>query len=261
MAQTTTTNEIPKQVWSLYLDEIADRMEGHAVRIELVGRDIGAQPLTRVMSLRGIELVEKGSAQGTIELELGEEGQFDHLVLHPKRVFARSARGGEVESLDIEDENDTKTLITFDHPLPISFRDISEELSPVRVREYMTPLPGVVERGSSVADAYDVMLRTGGRHVPVIDEQGRVIGILSDRDLFLTKGNRAIDPERVTVDEVMTPDPYTVAPDGLLREAAIVMSQRRFGSAVVVDGQRVVGILTTVDALRALVDQLRRADH
>jgi acetoin utilization protein AcuB len=77
------------------------------------------------------------------------------------------------------------------------------------------------------------------------------------RDLHLVETLRDVDPQQVRVEEAMTPYPYVVAPDALLRDVCLEMADRKLGSAVVVSGHKVVGVLTTVDALRALADALR----
>jgi len=56
----------------------------------------------------------------------------------------------------------------------------------------------------------------------------------------------------VLVDEAMTIDVYTVPPTATLAKVAGAMAEHRYGSALIVDGEKVVGIFTTVDAMRAL---------
>ena len=81
---------------------------------------------------------------------------------------------------------------------------------------------------------------------------------MSQRDLYLLETLRGVDATSETVEEAMTPEPYTVPPDASIEEVAREMAQHRYGSAVVVDGGAVVGIFTSVDGLRALSSVLRR---
>jgi acetoin utilization protein AcuB len=60
----------------------------------------------------------------------------------------------------------------------------------------------------------------------------------------------------VRVEEAMTENPYTIAPDADLSEVAAHMAEQKLGSAVVVENNRVTGVLSSVDALRALADAL-----
>lgn len=129
------------------------------------------------------------------------------------------------------------------------------------VRDYMTPNPYFVRRGSSAAAAAEVMRAHAIRHLPVVDELGQLIGILSERDLRILKGVRGLDPTDVTVDELMTPEPFQLAPGAALTQCAMAMWEQKIGSAVVVENGRVVGVFTTLDAMRALVDLANLLEH
>lgn len=250
------TREIPKESWAQYLGHIGQMTRGLPVRVELVGPELGAQTLAKTLPLQGIDLIPKGTFQGSIELDLGREGEVDHRVIQPRRLFAEETEGGELECLEIEDAEANKTLIHFEHPLPLP-EGVRPKITPApepTVQEYMTASPETVARGSSLAAASKLMSDRGIRHLPVV-EGGRLVGILSERDLHLLRKLREINLEQLTVDEAMTRDPYQVSPGARLDEAAAVMSRRKYGAAVVVDAGKVVGILTTTDALRALVDQ------
>jgi len=85
----------------------------------------------------------------------------------------------------------------------------------------------------------------------------QLVGLVSERDLFLLETVRSVKPEKEPVEEAMTERPYAVAPTAKVREVVEEMLARRYGSAVVVDRGRVVGIFTRADALRALRDLLR----
>lgn len=115
----------------------------------------------------------------------------------------------------------------------------------------MTVSPVVVGIGDTLADAHRLMRARGIRHLPVLDA-GRLVGVLSQRDLYLAESLRGVDPETDTVREAMSGDPYTVPPGAPLEEVAAAMAERKVGSAIVVDRGAVIGVFTTVDALRAL---------
>jgi acetoin utilization protein AcuB len=121
----------------------------------------------------------------------------------------------------------------------------------------MTVGPIVISSARTIADAHALMRERGIRHLPVVDD-GKLVGMLSQRDLYLVETLKGIDPSAERVREAMSADPYAVAPDAPLDVVAETMAARKLGSAVVVDRGAVIGVFTTVDALRALSAIVRR---
>lgn len=118
------------------------------------------------------------------------------------------------------------------------------------VERFMTHNPVTIAHDESLSRARRLMLTYRIRHLPVVDD-GRLVGILSQRDIYRFD-SPDLDHDYLPVGKAMTKDAYTVTPGSPLREAAAQMAERRCGAAVVVDGRRVVGLLTATDALRAL---------
>ena len=83
-----------------------------------------------------------------------------------------------------------------------------------------------------------------------------MVGLVSDRDLHLIETLDDVDPRAVQVGEAMSQDPFVVAPDAPLDEVVHVMAERKYGSALVLQHDKVVGIFTTVDACRAFAELL-----
>ncbi len=81
--------------------------------------------------------------------------------------------------------------------------------------------------------------------------------MLSQRDLHLIETLKDVVPKEVLVEEAMSQDAYTVAPEAPLADVAREMALHKYGSAVIVRGKEVLGIFTTTDALRALDTVLR----
>jgi acetoin utilization protein AcuB len=127
------------------------------------------------------------------------------------------------------------------------------------VRQYMTPSPWTVDRNQPLSAARRLMHEHGVRHLPVLEGQ-RVLGVLSERDLLLCESLAGVNPTDVRVEEAMAPDPYAVTPDAALADVVDTLIQRRIDSAIVLEEGRVVGVFTTVDALRALADLLEEED-
>lgn len=120
------------------------------------------------------------------------------------------------------------------------------------VRQFMTATPHSVGRDQPLSVAHERMRGYGIRHLPVLDG-GKLAGILSQRDALLVESLRDVDPATTPVEEAMSTDVYVVAPDTPLRDVAAAMVDHKYGCAVVVEDSRVVGIFTTIDALRALI--------
>jgi acetoin utilization protein AcuB len=87
---------------------------------------------------------------------------------------------------------------------------------------------------------------------------GRIEGVVSERDLLFLESIPGINPTVVRVEEGMVPDVFTVSPETPIAEVIETMIARKLGSAIVCEGERVLGVFTTVDALRALHRQLEQ---
>ncbi len=122
----------------------------------------------------------------------------------------------------------------------------------MRVAERMTPNPSVVRLGDSLAAARAIMQAEGLRHLPVV-ERKRVLGMITDRDLR----QHAEHLDETLVETVMKADPVTVSPHSTIEEAASLMLVRRIGCLPVIEEGGLVGIITTTDLLRALLDLTR----
>jgi CBS domain-containing membrane protein len=127
------------------------------------------------------------------------------------------------------------------------------------VRDVMAKEVTILDSNDKLTIADDVMTLGRIRHMPVLDEDGSIVGILSQRDMFrgalartLGYGEHAQQKLRDTllVKEVMTNDPVTIGPDELLSEAARVLYERKLGCLLVVEGEKLVGILTESDFVR-----------
>jgi acetoin utilization protein AcuB len=119
------------------------------------------------------------------------------------------------------------------------------------IESFMTRSVHTVGTKSPLAEAHRMMNDHGIRHLPVL-EGGRLVGLVSQRDLHLIETLKDVDPKEVLVEEAMSQDAYTVAPEAPLAEVAREMARHKYGSAVIIRGAVVLGIFTTTDALMAL---------
>src|SRR6187431_1896390 len=127
------------------------------------------------------------------------------------------------------------------------------------VRDLMTKDVVTLDRNEKLTVADDVMRLGRIRHLPVIDEDGALAGIVSQRDLFhsgllraLGYGSHAKEQamELLVLKEAMKTEVVTITPAAPLAEAAKVMLERKIGCVVVVEGKKIVGIITESDFVK-----------
>ena len=106
----------------------------------------------------------------------------------------------------------------------------------------------LVERGASMSEAVVEMTARSFGCVGVVDERGRLIGIVTDGDL---RRHMAPDLLSRSVAEVMTREPRTIAPDRLAAEALFILTEGGISALFAVEDGRPVGILHSLDCLRA----------
>jgi acetoin utilization protein AcuB len=139
----------------------------------------------------------------------------------------------------------------------------------MRVKDVMTRDPITIDPEAPIATAVAMMREKGVRHLPVVDDTGRLAGMVSDRDLRDAVFAPAIAEhlsqvarrrlrglsgavENLRVKDLMTWDAVTTGPGASLAQAAATMFEGRFSSLPVVDKGTLVGIVTERDVLRAL---------
>ena len=136
----------------------------------------------------------------------------------------------------------------------------------IRVRDRMTRSVTTVHSDALVSGAIGLMRSRRLRHLPVVDRGGRLVGIVTDRDLrqvvfdpaVQARLGRATETLRgLTVRDVMTWGAITVTPATSVRDAARLMHENKNGALPVVEDDRVVGILTETDVLRTFRELVR----
>lgn len=129
------------------------------------------------------------------------------------------------------------------------------------VHDFMSAPVTSLSQDASLLDAVLTFRRTQFRHLPIVDGE-TLVGILSERDVQrvapsmlarITQEEYNDIFQNTPIKRVMTPDPLTVTPATPLREAAGLMNGNKVGCLPVVEGGRLVGILTVIDVLGVLV--------
>ncbi len=123
------------------------------------------------------------------------------------------------------------------------------------ISKYMTMVPHSVGGDQNLSTADKLMREHKIRHLPVL-EGGKIMGLLSDRDIKLTLTLKGSDAERILAKDVCQAEPYVVSPNDKLDQVAMTMAEHKYGSALVVDNHKLVGIFTAVDAMRSLSELL-----
>lgn len=125
------------------------------------------------------------------------------------------------------------------------------------VHHFMTPDPVTLDGGLTLADAAMRMFQIRARHFPVM-VGGHLVGILSDRDIAQVYALKGVNPERYTAEQAATSNPYVCTPDTPLAQAVRVLVEHKFGAALVMEHGKLLGILTVIDAMEALLAVLDR---
>lgn len=133
----------------------------------------------------------------------------------------------------------------------------------MRVRDCMTVDPMTVGPRDSLQKAIELLRRRDIRSIPVVEEN-KLIGIVTDRDirqvapaypLFRDEEEIRRYTENLRVTAAMTADPMTISPDAPLVQAAKVLETYRISSLPVVDGEKLVGMISVMDLLHAFVER------
>ena len=140
---------------------------------------------------------------------------------------------------------------------------MASALGRIEVRRLMTPVVRTLQRNDQLTLADDVMRAQRIRHLPVLDEDGVVCGVVSQRDLFRGALAKALGYGQTAqqkmhslllVKEVMSTTVVTVGPHEPLANAARAMLEGKVGCLPVLDGERLVGILTESDFVKLALD-------
>lgn len=142
------------------------------------------------------------------------------------------------------------------------------------VRKWMKHPVQSVKPLDSIQHARELMEKHRVNQLPVV-VNGRLVGIITDRDLrdafpsvfdssLFARRERKVtttDPRMVTVEMVMTPDVTTVGSGDSMAGVARVMRRQRIGALPVVEGERMIGILTRSDILEGFIDLVELEDR
>lgn len=139
----------------------------------------------------------------------------------------------------------------------------------IYVSDLMTDTVFTLQATDSLGDVRSLMQLAKIRHTPVADDEGNFLGLISHRDLLACTISRLAEIDEaeqaeidtaIMVKDIMRRDVVCVAPTTLLREAAQLLYDEKYGCLPVLEGRKLVGILTEADFLRltiALLDGVK----
>ncbi|MBI3943288.1 MAG: CBS domain-containing protein [Chloroflexi bacterium] len=133
------------------------------------------------------------------------------------------------------------------------------------VVRWMTKEPITIGPKTTLPEAHSIMITKKIRRLPVVNEDGRLIGIVTLGDVREASPSDATSLSifelnyllaKLTIDRVMTREPISITPETTLSEAAQLMLKYKIGGLPVVENEKVVGIITESDIFRVLVQAL-----
>lgn len=152
----------------------------------------------------------------------------------------------------------------------------------MRATDIMLTSFATVKPGTALIDAVRLLLETNQRGLPVVDEDGDLVGIISEGDLLhrdeldvmppagnwleqilgIEEGGPARERMRsLCVGVIMTPEPVCVDEDATVDDVIIAMDLRKVGQVPVVSAGKVIGLVNRIQLIAALERSLSRAEH
>lgn len=127
-----------------------------------------------------------------------------------------------------------------------------------RILHYKDDEVATVSPDRPILDVVTILKERGIGAVVVVDENGSIAGILSERDIVHSLADRAIDIEDLRAADLMTAQVSICAPDLHVNDVMRQMTTGRFRHVPVVDNGRLVGIISIGDVVRARIEELER---
>ncbi|MBN2390787.1 MAG: CBS domain-containing protein [Anaerolineae bacterium] len=133
------------------------------------------------------------------------------------------------------------------------------------VKDCMTSNPVTIGPDMPVAEALSFMRQQNVRRLPIINKKQKLIGIISEKDLLYASPSPATSLSvyevgyllsKLKVEEIMAKDVTTVAPSAPLEEAARIMADGKISGLPVMDGDRLVGIITETDVFKTILEMM-----
>lgn len=133
----------------------------------------------------------------------------------------------------------------------------------IKIADLMTRNPHTLLRSNTLGDAKKLMSEYDIRHVPVVDVDGKLLGLISQRDVLAAQDSSLQSDSKegsntlsTPLNQVMGDNILTVSPRAGLRECAVMMQKRKVGCLPVVLNKKLVGIITDTDFVEIAINLL-----
>jgi CBS domain-containing membrane protein len=137
------------------------------------------------------------------------------------------------------------------------------------VKDLMTRDVFSLKKDDNLAAARDLMKLVRIRHIPIVDDDSNFIGLITHRDILSATISKLaeVEPEvqekldvSIPIQKIMRTDVITITPEATLKEAASILLEHKYGCLPVVEGNKLVGILTEADFLRLVIRLMELLD-
>lgn len=133
----------------------------------------------------------------------------------------------------------------------------------------MTSEPCVLREFDTLDDARKVLSEHGIRHIPIVDEDKHVIGLVTQRDVLAASvpesliwqtGTPSLDMSDTTMSEIMIKNVHVIDKSDSLRQAALFMQEHKYGCLPVISDNKLVGIITDTDFVAIAINLLEQSE-
>lgn len=136
----------------------------------------------------------------------------------------------------------------------------------ITVDEIMSVGVQTLYQKDSLADAKILMANNDIHHIPILNDAGEVVGLVSHRDVLAASGssidnNTDLDPAQISIEQFMTHNVTTVDGRASLREAALFLQKHQYGCLPVVTDGQLKGIITDSDFVAVAIDLLEQSEE
>lgn len=125
-----------------------------------------------------------------------------------------------------------------------------------KINELELKAPITVKTGQTVFDVCKILDDAGIGATPVMNDSGELAGIFTERDLLRKVVSKGLDPNIVTIDQVMTSKVTTIAPNQTIQDANILMNDLRCRHLPVIDNGKLVAVISIRDVMQSLMQDV-----